>query len=417
MRFRSERSQPPSNTATARRQTASDHSTSTNSSHVTTTEGQVEQQFGVDISSRKQFNELQRLEQTHGQKVHEWVDEGMPREAMGTPDKMRAFRTRKATPVPWNIEARNEQSIQRSTEAAADPSSAGDASVPDSVRDVISSSGHSLDGSVQRMMEDEMGGSFGDVQIHTGATAANACDSINARAFTVGNHVAFNAGEYDPSSSAGQHVIAHELAHVRQQTGGAISMLPQEGLELEVDPDPQLEREAEETAHRVVQGRELGIQRLGETDVHVQRMDLSNTASQFTEIQETVDQQGLHQFRGGIENINQMIAAALAQQSQYQSTQPRISSQQRGEQPANWQHRVERWQRLVDHAEQTRANPQHRATGSQQRVADSRSGRTGRQRRDSDMLLQADSEAQIRLSELRNSLIRHDSASSLVDRS
>ncbi|RZH69653.1 hypothetical protein ELS17_02325, partial [Natrinema altunense] len=52
---------------------------------------------------------------------------------------------------------------------------------------------------------------------------------------------------------------------------GAVSMLPQEDLGLEIDPDPQLEREAEETAQRVMQGGELGIQRLGQTDVHVQR--------------------------------------------------------------------------------------------------------------------------------------------------
>ncbi|RZH69730.1 DUF4157 domain-containing protein, partial [Natrinema altunense] len=81
-----------------------------------------------------------------------------------------------------------------------------------------------------------MGDSLGDVRIHTGPKAAQACDQINARAFTVGNHVAFNAGEYDPSSPEGQHVLAHELAHVRQQTGGAVSMLPQEDLGLEIDP-------------------------------------------------------------------------------------------------------------------------------------------------------------------------------------
>ncbi|RYJ07752.1 DUF4157 domain-containing protein [Halogeometricum borinquense] len=45
--------------------------------------------------------------------------------------------------------------------------------------------------------------------------------------------MAFNHGEYDPSSAEGQHVLAHELAHVRQQTGGAVSMLPQTG-ELEI---------------------------------------------------------------------------------------------------------------------------------------------------------------------------------------
>jgi hypothetical protein len=120
-------------------------------------------------------------------------------------------------------------------------------------------------------MEERMGDNLGDVRIHTGPTAAQACEDINARAFTVGNHVAFNTGEYDPSSAEGQHVLAHELAHVRQQTGGAVSMLPQPG-ELEIDPDERLEREAEETAQRVMEGGELGIQRLADTEVHVQRM-------------------------------------------------------------------------------------------------------------------------------------------------
>lgn len=68
------------------------------------------------------------------------------------------------------------------------------------------------------------------------------------------------AVEYDPSSPESQHVLVHELAHVRQQTGGAVSMLPQPG-ELRIDPDEHLEREAEETAERVLRGGELGVQR------------------------------------------------------------------------------------------------------------------------------------------------------------
>ncbi len=162
--------------------------------------------------------------------------------------------------------------LQRSAEGGAQSGAAGETQVPEGVRDVISSPGRSLDTSIQRAVEDRMGDSLGDVRIHTGPKAAQACEQINARAFTVGNHVAFNSGEYDPSSPEGQHVLAHELAHVRQQTGGAVSMLPQENLGLEIDPDPQLEREAEETAQRVMEGGELGIQRLGQTEVHIQRL-------------------------------------------------------------------------------------------------------------------------------------------------
>ncbi|ELZ78550.1 hypothetical protein C455_12723 [Haloferax larsenii JCM 13917] len=108
------------------------------------------------------------------------------------------------------------------------------------------------------------------MSIHPSPQAAKACEDINARAFTVGNHIAFNHGEYDPSSAEGQHVLAHELAHVRQQTGGAVSMLPQKG-ELEIDPDERLEREAEETAQRVMRGGKIGVHRMQQSDVHVQR--------------------------------------------------------------------------------------------------------------------------------------------------
>lgn len=234
---------------------------------------QYEQYYGVDIDTPGEVETLQRLEQSNTvQQVRGWADEGMPIAAMGTPSKMQAYRQRKGTPVPWDVERRNRQSLQRSERRAGNDSPAGETQVPDSVRDVTSSPGQPLEASVQRAMEDRMGEDFSDVQIHAGHKAARAADDIDAKAFTVGNHVAFNRGEYDPSSPEGQHVIAHELAHVRQQTGGAVSMLPQDDVDLEIDPDPDLEREAEETAQRVMQGGELGIQRLVETDVHIQRM-------------------------------------------------------------------------------------------------------------------------------------------------
>jgi len=233
-----------------------------------------EEHFGIRIPDESTLQRLENHERTYGRETHDWIAEGMPADIMGSPRQMEAFRQRQAErppEVPTNIERQNRRSVLRSEKAAAETSSAGETGVPEPVRDVISSSGRSLDASIQRAMEDRMGESFGDVQIHTGSTAAAACESINARAFTVGNHVAFNQGEYDPASPEGQHVLAHELAHVRQQTGGAVSMLPQAEMELEVDPDPALEREAEETAERVMQGGDLGIQRLADTEVHVQR--------------------------------------------------------------------------------------------------------------------------------------------------
>ncbi len=111
-----------------------------------------------------------------------------------------------------SIDRQASNSLQRSTAGAADTSPAGETQVPDSVRDVISSPGRSLNPSIQRAMEDRMGDFLGDVRIHTGPKAAQACEQINARAFTVGNHVAFNSGEYDPESPEGQHVLGNDPA-------------------------------------------------------------------------------------------------------------------------------------------------------------------------------------------------------------
>nr|WP_026190384.1 DUF4157 domain-containing protein [Halomicrobium katesii] len=143
--------------------------------------------------------------------------------------------------------------------------------VPDQVLDVIGSGGMPLELPIQRSLEDRMDADFGNVRIHTGGKAAQAADAIDAKAFTCGNSIVFNSGEYDPQSAEGQHLLAHELAHVTQQNGGApLSMKPKPNADLEIDPDPKLEQEADEAAREAMQDGPVTINRMG-TDVHVQR--------------------------------------------------------------------------------------------------------------------------------------------------
>ncbi|WP_396613034.1 DUF4157 domain-containing protein [Haloferax sp. S1W] len=269
-----------------------------------------ESRFGLDMYRDGLEVKVQRLVQSHGaSQVRQWADEGMTVETMGKPRDMRQFRERqkeRPAEVPKDIERRNAKSVQRSRNAHHEASKAGDTQVPNSVRDVVSSPGQQLDTSIQRAMEERMGDSLGDVRIHTGPRAAKACEDINARAFTVGNHIAFNHGEYDPSSAEGQHVLAHELAHVRQQTGGAVSMLPQLGG-LEVDPDQRLEREAEETAQRVMRGGKLGIHRMRDADVHIQwtsrisERETGSDHSEAIELQRLPDDERLNVAVEGVE--------------------------------------------------------------------------------------------------------------------
>jgi hypothetical protein len=69
-------------------------------------------------------------------------------------------------------------------------------------------------------MEPRFGADFGAVQVHSGAAAAGQAARFSARAYTVGEHVVFGAGQYQPGSEAGRHLLAHELAHVVQQRSG-----------------------------------------------------------------------------------------------------------------------------------------------------------------------------------------------------
>ena len=69
-------------------------------------------------------------------------------------------------------------------------------------------------------MEQSLGASFAGVRLHTDAGADRASRQLSARAFTRGQDVYFRDGAYSPDTSEGQHLIAHELAHVAAGDGG-----------------------------------------------------------------------------------------------------------------------------------------------------------------------------------------------------
>ncbi|MBA3534080.1 MAG: DUF4157 domain-containing protein, partial [Ardenticatenales bacterium] len=71
--------------------------------------------------------------------------------------------------------------------------------------------------------EERMGVDLDNVRIHDDSKAIQTSRDINAKAFTVGSNIAFNAGEYQPGTDSGRRLLAHELTHVVQQ--GAASTL------------------------------------------------------------------------------------------------------------------------------------------------------------------------------------------------
>ncbi|MEO1417726.1 MAG: DUF4157 domain-containing protein [Bacteroidota bacterium] len=79
--------------------------------------------------------------------------------------------------------------------------------------------GQALPTSTQSRMEQGFGANFQDVRVHTGTNAVQMSQSIGAQAFTHGKDIYFNEGKYQPGTSEGDHLIAHELTHTVQQSG------------------------------------------------------------------------------------------------------------------------------------------------------------------------------------------------------
>jgi Domain of unknown function (DUF4157) len=83
--------------------------------------------------------------------------------------------------------------------------------------DSLRGEGQPLPESTRVFMETRFGHDFSRVRIHADTQATETAKAIKAQAFTLGQDVVFGAGQYSPLTSSGQHLLAHELAHVVQQ--------------------------------------------------------------------------------------------------------------------------------------------------------------------------------------------------------
>lgn len=81
-----------------------------------------------------------------------------------------------------------------------------------------------MDSKILAYMSDSFGFNFNNINIHTNEEAVNKNRELNARAFTIGNNIYFNEGEYNPESSKGKHLLAHELTHTIQQSSKGLSI-------------------------------------------------------------------------------------------------------------------------------------------------------------------------------------------------
>jgi len=123
--------------------------------------------------------------------------------------------------------------------------------VPPIVHDVLRSPGQQLDAETRAFMEPRFGHDFHNVRVHADAHAADSARAVNSLAYTAGRDVVFGVGRYAPATSEGRRLMAHELAHVVQQSRQPAAAL--QGLTLSGKGD-LAEREADSVAATVASG-------------------------------------------------------------------------------------------------------------------------------------------------------------------
>jgi hypothetical protein len=140
---------------------------------------------------------------------------------------------------------------------------------PPIVQEVLASPGQPLDVPTRAFMEPRFGHDFSQVRVHADAKAAESAAAVKARAYAVGQHVVIGEGQPTHApTSASRHLLAHELAHVVQQSRG--------GSVLDLTPSAPHEREAHAAARAVATGQPR-IRVMSSTGVGLARDEASST--------------------------------------------------------------------------------------------------------------------------------------------
>jgi len=123
------------------------------------------------------------------------------------------------------------------------------------VPDGLSEGGTPLPADLRMSLAPTFGTDFPNVRLHDDATSHAAARDVEARAFTLGQHIHFGAGEFRPREREGWQILAHELTHTIQQRDAVQD--PRAPVTIDA-PDSSSEREAERAADRAVRGEGAG---------------------------------------------------------------------------------------------------------------------------------------------------------------
>lgn len=139
---------------------------------------------------------------------------------------------------------------QGTLQRAALNSGLSGSSAPPIVQDVLRSPGRPLDTALRAYMEPRFSHDFSQVRVHTDSQAARSTQTVNALAYTVGQHIVFDANQYRPDTQPGRRLVAHELTHVMQQSKARQTP----GHAPAITGNDNAEREAERISMTIEQG-------------------------------------------------------------------------------------------------------------------------------------------------------------------
>ncbi|HEV2777784.1 MAG TPA: DUF4157 domain-containing protein [Actinophytocola sp.] len=148
---------------------------------------------------------------------------------------------------PCDCEHDEQRPVRRSATGPAP------ATAPPLVHDVLRSPGSPLDAGTRAHLEPLFGHDFSRVRVHSDARAAASARAVHARAYTVGESIVLADGAPTPGSAAGRRLLAHELAHVVQQSAAGTTVAAP-SLTVGATTDPA-EHEADLAADAVTSGR------------------------------------------------------------------------------------------------------------------------------------------------------------------
>ncbi len=155
-------------------------------------------------------------------------DDPMEQEADRVADRvLRAPAKDLVSDVPLRVERRTGESTREMDGTAA------------GVDRALTSGGRPLEPALRQDMEQRFGYDFSRVRVHADERAADSARALQAKAYTVGNHIVFGHSQYPA-----RRLVAHELVHVIQQNAfSGSNPVVQRQYETGIDPDVVAERE------------------------------------------------------------------------------------------------------------------------------------------------------------------------------